>query len=213
MKPEHTNWARLIAPAITFGSLAGDTNAALIANAGNDLALVGGEISNWTEISGTNWTQRSADPAPEGGGAYFFAGAVAFAELSQTIDLSGFSAEIDSSTQQFSFSGYVRSFNQGSPDTSRIILEYQDALGDVIETFDSGAIASTTAWQLITDQRIAPVGSRSIEVRLQADRNAGTNNDGYFDSLSLTTTTIPEPSSLLLFGISGLGLASRRSRR
>ncbi len=212
MKLKYTKLATLAAALITFGAVAGGANGALILNPGNDLALVGGEISGWNQVTGSNWTQRGASPIPEDGPSYFFAGAGALAELSQTVDVSIFSAGIDSSIQQFTFSGYVRSFDQASPDTSRIILEYQNTIGEVIESFDSGEIANRTAWQLVTDQRIAPAGTRNIEVRLISNRNSGTNNDGYFDSLSLTTSAIPEPSSTLLLGLGVLGVASRRLR-
>ena len=44
---------------------------------------------------------------------------------------------------------------------------------------------SEAEWLLVADQRLAPVGTRAIRIRLQSTRNVGGNNDGYFDSLSL----------------------------
>ena len=46
--------------------------ASLITNGGNDEALVGGETTGWTEVEGGAWTQRSANPNPQAGMAYFF---------------------------------------------------------------------------------------------------------------------------------------------
>ena len=181
----------------------------LITNPGNDLPLAGGEISGWTEAVGTDWQKRTSNPPPQAGDAYFFAGTGALAELSQTIDVSAFSASIDAGNQQFDFSGYVRSFVQSGPDASQIILEFEDSAGTVLEAFDSSQITNTTAWQLVSDSRIAPANTRAIEVRLISTRNSGSNNDGYFDSLSLTTTTVPEPATFFLFVI-GMGVVGVR---
>ena len=192
---------------------ASSIHAGLITNPGNDLALVGGEIPGWTEVVGTNWTRRTSNPSPQAGTAYFFAGGGAAAELSQTIDVSALAAAIDAGLQRFDFRGYVRSFNQVNPDSSRIIVEYQNGVGGVLEAFDTGPIINTSSWQLVTDSRFAPAATRSIEVRLISVRNAGFNNDGYFDSLSLTTTAIPEPSSLALLGIGSVALLGYGWRR
>ena len=60
--------------------------------------------------------------------------------------------------------------------------------------------------------RLAIAGTRQIEVRLLAARNTGTNNDGYFDSLSLTTFAVPEPSSTALLGLGLSAMLLRRKR-
>ena len=67
--------------------------ATLITNGSNEDALVGGEIPGWTEVVGTNWTQRGSSPPPFDGNFYFFAGNGATAELAQLIDVSGLSSE------------------------------------------------------------------------------------------------------------------------
>lgn len=164
------------------------TNAELLQNPGNDLALVEGEIPFWTEAEGENWTRRTGEttlPLPQNGDAFFFAGEGAFGELTQVVDVACFSSAIDAGTQEFSFSGYVRSFPQPPADSSRILVEYEDSSGNILSEFDSGEIVSEAEWLLVADQRLAPVGTRAIRIRLQSTRNVGGNNDGYFDSLSL----------------------------
>jgi len=196
--------------------LATDVFANLIVNPGNDLALVGGEIDGWTEVIGNNWARRSSNPVPQAGDAYFFAGAGAAAELAQTVDVSSLASMISTGTQEFAFSGYVRSFPQSPLDTSRIVLEYLDGAGTILDAFDSGALADSTQWLLVEDTRLAPTTTESIRVRLIADRNAGTNNDGYFDSLSLmavtTSVNVPEPTTLGLLGLAVLGVSVARLR-
>lgn len=159
----------------------------LIQNPSNEAPLVGGEITGWQEIIGSNWKQRSTDPLPFEGEAYFFAGVGASAELQQDVDVSTYAVAIDAGTQSFDFTGYVRSWSDGQ-DTSRIVLEYLNGAKDnVLSSFDSGEIANASAWQEVTDSRLAPVGTRYIRVRLISKRGSGSNNDGYFDALALTT--------------------------
>jgi len=138
--------------------------------------------NDWTTVSGS-WAQRSSNPAPQDGTAYFFAGAGAFAELYQDIDLTTYASGIDAGTQYFSFSCFLRSFDQTPVDESQAILEYRDALNTVLETYDTGLSGNRTEWVSFTDVRLAPVGSRSVRITLISDRNSGTNNDGYIDNV------------------------------
>lgn len=158
----------------------------LLQNPNAEDALVGGEIPDWVEVVGTNWTYRSTNPSPQNGSNYFFPGAGANGELSQDVDVSANSATIDTGTQLYAFSGYVRSFDQNPADDAQIIVEYRDAANtSVLDSFDSGAISNTSEWELVSDTSVAPSGTRFIRVRLISTRNNGTNNDGYFDNLSL----------------------------
>jgi len=186
----------------------------LIVNPSNEEDLVGGEIPGWTEVVGSNWRKRTNNPPPFDGQAYFFAGPGSEAELAQVVDVSAFAASIDSGIQEFAFEGYVRTFPQSPSDLARIILEYRDLGDSILESFDSGEIANTTAWQLVADTRIAPVATRSINIRLISRRRAGTNNDGYFDALSLTPrAAIPEPSSFAMLSVGVIGLLGIQCRR
>lgn len=161
-------------------------NLNLIQNPSNDFPLVAGEIPHWTEAVGNNWTQRSESPLPYHGSAYFFAGRGALAELQQDINVSAFAGAIDSSNQDFQFNGYVRAWPQSPADSSQIIIEYRDATNTVIlDSFDSGEISDTDNWVLVTDLRTAPIDTRFIRIRLISTRYNGSNNDGYFDGLSL----------------------------
>jgi hypothetical protein len=169
----------------------------LIVNPGNDVPLVDGEIPGWTEVTGSEWTQRSASPAPQDGSAYFFAGAVSTGELAQELDVSAFATSIDAGDQAFAFRGFTRGFD-GQTDESRIVVEYRDAQGGVLVFFDTGPQTETAFWVEHNDVRVAPAGTRSIRVRLMATRVAGGNNAGYFDSLSLVPMTTVTVGPVLL---------------
>jgi len=158
----------------------------LIQNPGCEEELVNGEIPNWNEVVGSNWTQRSSNPNAYEGDYYFFAGEGSNAELMQEVNVSQFTNYIDNNKQYFSFEGYVRSYDDSDPDDTQIIIEYLDSLKiTVLDLFDSGEFTSIDQWAQIYNIRLAPAGTRFIRVRLISTRNSGTNNDGYFDALSL----------------------------
>lgn len=170
-------------------------NGNLLANPGNDLALVSDEIPGWSEVQGTTWTQGTTNsgssfPPAQRGNAYFFAGSAQQAELRQDVDVSAFAGTIAAGTQQFEFRAYLRSLTEAVPDAGRVILEYRNATNsDVIATLDSGVITATTDWHLTEDTRAVPLGTGWIRVRLVATRNSGANNnqsnDAFFDSVTL----------------------------
>ena len=160
----------------------------LLQNPGNDESLSDGNIPHWREVTGTQWTQRSSDPTPFSGVAYFFAGVAPVAELQQDVNVSGLAAAIDGGGQLFTFSGYVRSWPQTPSDSSQVVIEYRDAANEaVLATSDTGSFSQIARWQLVTNTTAAPPGTRFIRVRLISTRNNGDNNDGYFDALSLST--------------------------
>jgi RHS repeat-associated protein len=166
-------------------------NGNLISNPGNELQLINGEISGWTEVQGTSWTQGTSNsgsgfPAAQRGNAFFFAGDASQAELRQDVDVSAFAANIDAGTQQFELKAYMRSANESLPDDARVILEYRETTNSsLIGTLDSGQIASNADWHLTEETNAAPAGTRWIRVRLLATRNSGSTNDAFFDSIGL----------------------------
>lgn len=185
----------------------------LLVNPSNEAALVNGEIPGWSEATGSNWTQRSGAPTPQDGLYTFFPGIAAQAVLRQVVDVSSFATAIDAGTQSFTFSGYRQSFAQNPTDTSEFQLLFQDGTANVLAQILSGQSATTTTWDFYSTTLLAPVGTRSISVDLIAIRNAGTNNDGNFDNLSLTAAApVPLPASALLLG-GALGLAGVWGRR
>ncbi len=161
----------------------------LIFNPGCEDSLVNNEIPYWTEVVGTTWTFRaSGNPPSFEGNNMFFPGVASKAELRQDIDVSTMSSAIDSSLQNFYFEGYVRVYNQNPPDHSRIILEYLDTLKTTkLDSIDLGDHTNVDEWIQLTDTTLAPVGTRFIRIRLISTRFNGSNNDGYYDGLSLTT--------------------------
>lgn len=159
----------------------------LIINGSNDEPLIGGEIPGWTEAVGTTWSQRCEDPPPYDGACYFFAGAVVTAKLEQNILVDGVAAGIDSGTQPFRFQGAARAWGQSPPDQANIIFRFLDALGDTLGMMALGPYSDVNAWEEIDTSFHAPPGTRIMNLALRSDRLTGSNNDGYYDGLVLTT--------------------------
>ncbi|OGE85145.1 MAG: hypothetical protein A2Y39_02265 [Candidatus Delongbacteria bacterium GWF2_40_14] len=165
----------------------------IIYNPGCESALVSDNIPLWTEELGTAWSQRTTNPVAYEGEAYFFAGTDALDKLTQTIDVREYATEIDAGIQEFLFTGRVRSYDQAPVDQTQIEVEYWDnAQTTKLDFFDSGLKNNTAGWDLVSDQRYAPAGTRYIKIRLTSVRNSGTNNDGYFDDLKLEAIPRPE---------------------
>ncbi len=208
LEPDETFLVNLTSPvgatinrAQATGTLRDDEQCAgpnLLVNAGAESPspfLVGALVfPGWNVAFGSlPWQQRTADPAPLEGGAYFAPGvSPLFAELYQDVPVAAWAQPIDAGGQSFGFAGWVRTRAETPSDTARIVVEYRNAANTVVlDAFDSGDLTSTTAWRQVTSARPAPAGTRFVRVRLLATRFAGLAADGYFDSLSLTSLRAP----------------------
>jgi hypothetical protein len=178
----------------------------LIVNPG---AEVNPTIVGWTLVS-CHWNNDTQVPA-HGGTYHFYAGGADAnpCELYQDIDVSAFSTSIDASASTFNFSTWMRSYAMAFGvynDKGKAIVEYRNASSSVLSTYDSGFHGSLS-WTQYSDSRVAPVGTRTIRIRLISDATINSDSDGYFDDIVLThTTTLPV--SLLSFtsSVSGPGI-------
>jgi hypothetical protein len=167
--------------------------------------------SGWTIVSagtncytGSNWRitgNQNGFPAAQHGSRYFFSGCGAInGEIYQDVNVSSYATDIDAGNQEFTFLGYTRSYNQAPVDGARMIVEYRSAASTVLGSYDTGYTTNTLGWILYGDIRLAPVGTRTIRIRLLSLVNSGSSVDGYFDNLSLTTQVIvPLPVGLVDF--------------
>jgi hypothetical protein len=123
----------------------------------------------------------------------FFAGNDSLGILQQDVDVSAYARPIDAQQQQFSFSGYAESLDQGpNSDQARITVSALDgAKNRTLFTYDSDTTRSLNKWLHLTDTFTAPPATRFIRVRMIAIRHVGGDNDGYFDNLTLFGETRP----------------------
>jgi RHS repeat-associated protein len=182
------------APTVNAGSdQTAQMNSNLVKNSSAEADLINGELPDWNEISGTNWTRKSGEtsnaPAARFGEFVLAAGDEGQSELRQDIDVRAFTEAINAGTQSFEWKAFIRVGSEQNPDAGRIIFEYRDAANqNTIAALDSGAITTSDGWHLTEDARVPPAGTGFIRIRLLATRNSGATTDVFFDGLSLRTT-------------------------
>ena len=132
------------------------------------------------------------------GGTVFFAGCSDFNfsgtvhELYQTVDVSADSTSIDLGAAIYTFGGYIQTPVSPQSDQGRFIVDFLNASNLVLGTsytsgWQSNAGGSGTGWVYYPNTRLAPVGTRKVKIRLQAELflNRYAINV-HFDDISLT---------------------------
>ena len=155
-----------------------------------------GDTSSWTLDAGL----ISAITASDNGGFaaadgnYYFAGrgfghstsaACCTDRQSQVVDLSTYHSEIDAGSVFVEFS--VMATTWSGADQPEILLEFLDDSGQVINWSgdEPRSVSSAKSWQQVKIEGAVPAGTRSARVSIGGERKAGSDNDVYFDNLSL----------------------------
>ena len=101
-------------------------------------------------------------------------------EAYQIIDLLPFSTTITNGTGLVSFGGFLRDFS--GQDVPEMFVSFYDVNNSLIST--SNSISSATdSWTYISSVEQVPTNSTSSRIYLKGTRNAGEDNDSYFDKL------------------------------
>jgi uncharacterized repeat protein (TIGR01451 family) len=166
---------------------------------GPDLLVNGGaEHLSWTELfpgwsapDGSRWERRTSNPQPAEGRAFFDAADRATAELAQTVDLAPLAARIDAGGLELALSGWLRTGDEPPSDLARVVAELRDEHGELLEVWDTGALAAIGEWSPFDATREVPPGARALRLRLVALRSAGTSLDAYFDGLAVEPLGLP----------------------
>jgi Secretion system C-terminal sorting domain len=152
----------------------------------------------------STWTMtpdNSANyPAAHGGSKTFFAGCNTIVpagtfELYQDVDVSADALQIDAGSISYSFSGYIQTPVPPQADAGRFIVDFMNSGGSVIgisytSSFQSYSGCSCINWNLYSNVRSAPGGTRKIRIRLQSKVTTGPAINAYFDDISLTKTVV-----------------------
>jgi hypothetical protein len=201
----------------------------LVINPGAELLPAG---TGWTAASsgiacasGTaastynSWTMTpdaSANyPAAHGGTKTFFAGCSNSAgtfELYQDINVSADATQIDASNVEFVFSGYIQTPISGQDDRGQFTVDFLNASNAVLGTSYTASQARTTGsgitWNAYNNTRTAPVGTRTVRVRLISSITTTPAINAYFDDISLVKNYIvPLPVTLVSFDAKPTGTA------
>ena len=147
-------------------------------------------FNNWTMVpdNSTNY------PNAHGGTKTFYAGCSPTAnttyELYQNIDVSADASQIDIANVEYTFSGYIQTPVNTQADAGRFTIDFLNAsnvvLGTSYTVVQSNSTGSGAAWKFYTNNRIAPVSTRTVRIRLIASIAATPAINAYFDDISLT---------------------------
>lgn len=155
-----------------------------------------GDLTGWTLTSGL----ISAITAANNGGFAAFDGDYYFVgrgfgqgqpstcctdTATQLVDLSGYSIEIDAGKAYLEMSARVTTWS--GDDKPELKLELLDGSGQPMD-WDGSTARSTNSvksWESVTVDGFLPAGARSVRVYIGGERTAGSDNDVYFDNLSL----------------------------
>jgi hypothetical protein len=182
----------------------------------------------WGAFSTYNYSLGYTGPAPAGAGLRYFTGTTGLASQthSQTIDLSGNATDIDAGLITYNLSAFFSTYRDQN-DYSSITAEFRNGANATIGTSSTiGGLAFVPGlpggaglrdWGQNATIGAVPNGTRSVFLRLDTTRLVGNAADGYTDLVDFRISAIPEPGSLALFSIGGVGVAGawllRRRRR
>lgn len=188
-------WSNWSAPA-PFATGNSGLSANLLQNEGAESGT-----GNWTVVTGFLESLQALECAgvnPHSGNRYFAVGALcneaAFAECYQNVDLSSFATEIDLGNAQINFGGYLS--NYSGSDLPELNIELFDGSGNSL--FQSPNYSNqTSSWVLTDINQLIPIGARTARMTLTGTRNAGLDNDSYFDDLFIRMNTNPSACDTL----------------
>jgi hypothetical protein len=172
-----------------------------IASTGGATCAIGSAASTYS-----SWTMTPDNsmnyPFAHGGLKTFFSGCTTTVpggpfELFQDIDVSTDAIAIDAGGISYVFAGYIQTPVAGQMDAGRFIVDYMNATGTIIgasytSAYQSNVNCSCASWNLLTNTRLAPIGTRKVRVRLQTTIATGPAINAYFDDVTLSrSSTLP----------------------
>jgi hypothetical protein len=192
------------------------TNSLTITNPGADV-----DVSGWTATTGS-LGRRTSNPAPFEGAGYFFAGPNAETRAHQDISIPmAEETDVDNGLRQARLQWYQTSFN-GSDEGEMEIEFFNGAMASLGSRIGSGLTAPLgQEWNLRRLNLLIPSTTRTIRISMHAVRSAGTNNDAYFDAITLDIADLEENGKeqvwsdyemVALMGSDGNIDAARRTR-
>ena len=163
---------------------------------------------NWTMIPDGSANYPFDHTTVAAGGHTFFSGCSGSFqgpfELQQDIDVSGDAANIDVWNMQYIFSGYMQTPVSNQTDIGWFIVDYLNASNTVLgasytSSQQGNFFGSGNGWNLYTNTRLAPPGTRKVRIRLltQIFFNVPAINV-YFDDISLVKASVL-PVTLISF--------------
>ena len=142
-----------------------------------------------------------SSPGPLNRGANFFLGAASPTLVSQMIDLSGFSADIDDPGVNYVLSGWFGGFGAEN-DSASLAAHFLDGAGMALGSVEVGGVTATerggvTGLLERTCGGTLPLGTRRVEFVMSFQASSGAN-DGSADNLSFVLSQEDDPPFSIL---------------
>jgi len=152
-----------------------------------------GNVTVCSYSTGGGYPTATSPGPPNRGNSFFGGGGVARSALTQSIDVSSQSGQIDAGALSFTLSAYLGGF-AADGDNATLSITFQNNTGTMIGSATLPGVTSadrqgvTGLLQRDTTGTV-PIGTRTINVLLDFARLAGATNDGYADNILLTFGT------------------------
>ena len=190
-RDEHLKWSDWSTP-IAFTTGDTELTANLVINPGGE-----NDEANWTIETGII---ESLGPGecngvnPYSGNKYFAVGGLcdgnetSYSEVYQEINVSSYASDIDGGLVEAIFGGYLSNYNGNDQPTMQ--LEFLD---DADQVLGSTVVLTTlsSSWVYLEATETVPANTRKVKTILTGTRNAGTDNDSYFDDLLVKLDLVP----------------------
>ncbi len=173
-------------------SIAGTQTANLLVNGDAET----GDTSSWDLEAGLMSAIGAGDNGGFGAavGDYYFAGRgfgqgapadCCVDSLSQAVDLSAYATQIDSGGAYLEFEARMTTWE--GKDTPMVYVEAYDGAGDTLDWSGSTpqTVSTAKSWQPVQISAVLPSGTRRVKVVIGGERQAGSDNDVYFDEMTL----------------------------
>lgn len=182
------NWSAWSEPA-PFTTTLSESAPNLLQNPGAE-----NDLENWTIVQGVVEALTSGTcngVAPHSGDQYFAVGGLcehsAVAIATQSVDVTAYQDSIATGNYMAEFGGYLSNYSGSDRPEMKLIFQDENSL-----TLGESQTLTTLSsnWTLLSEELLIPEQTTTIVLELKGTRNAGTDNDSYFDDLFLRLGTV-----------------------
>lgn len=143
-----------------------------------------GDTQGWIDPDDA-WS-AAHDITPHGGNYFFWPARkdIPYTQMYQDVDVSAYASQIDAGNLWYNLSGWLANWDQYPHDRATLALEALN--GNREQIMYVSRDHRSPVWTEYQLEGQLPAGTRTLRVHLIATRFVGSDNDGYFDDLSLT---------------------------